>query len=91
MRQSVSRITEWSHPIIPIWRDWKRPWPISIRWADLPIRFLGKNQAALDAALGQAAAQQAQAEEARLLLTTSLSRVYFASAPCRGKSRLHVI
>jgi NodT family efflux transporter outer membrane factor (OMF) lipoprotein len=39
--------------------------------------FWGKNQAALDAALGQAAAQQAQAQEARLLLTTSLSRVYF--------------
>lgn len=48
--------------------------PLSLRYE---FDFWGKNQAALDAALGEAAAQQAQAEEARLLLTTSLARVYF--------------
>jgi NodT family efflux transporter outer membrane factor (OMF) lipoprotein len=38
--------------------------------------FWGKNRAALDAALGEAAAQEAEFAEARLLLTTAIARAY---------------
>jgi NodT family efflux transporter outer membrane factor (OMF) lipoprotein len=38
--------------------------------------FWGKNRAGLDAALGEAAAQEAEFAEARLLLTTAITRAY---------------
>ncbi|MCI0598167.1 MAG: efflux transporter outer membrane subunit [Beijerinckiaceae bacterium] len=38
--------------------------------------FWGKNRAAFDAALGEAAAQEAEFAEARLLLTTAIARAY---------------
>lgn len=37
---------------------------------------MGKNRAALEAALGDAAAQRAEMEQVRLLLSTSLARAY---------------
>ena len=48
--------------------------PLSLHYE---FDFWGKNRAILDAALGEAAAQAAETEETRLLLTTAISRVYF--------------
>jgi NodT family efflux transporter outer membrane factor (OMF) lipoprotein len=48
--------------------------PLSLRYE---FDFWGKNRAILDAALGEAAAQAAEAEETRLLLTTAVARSYF--------------
>ncbi|HUZ91057.1 MAG TPA: efflux transporter outer membrane subunit [Methylocella sp.] len=42
--------------------------------------FWGKNHAMLEAALGEAAAQEAELAEARLLLTTSVARAYVRGA-----------
>jgi outer membrane protein TolC len=42
--------------------------------------FWGKNRAVFDAALGEAAAQQAELAEARLLLTTAIARAYIRGA-----------
>ena len=48
--------------------------PLSLHYE---FDFWGKNRAMLDAALGEAAAQAAQTEETRLLLTTAVARAYF--------------
>ena len=48
--------------------------PLSLRYE---FDFWGKNRAILDASLGEAAAQAAETEEARLLLTTAVARAYF--------------
>jgi NodT family efflux transporter outer membrane factor (OMF) lipoprotein len=42
------------------------------------LDFFGKNRAALDAALGQVRAAQADAQAARMLLASSVTRSYFA-------------
>ena len=42
--------------------------------------FWGKNRAALDAALGEATAEEAEFAEARLLLTTAIARSYIRGA-----------
>lgn len=47
--------------------------PLSIRYE---LDFWGKNRAALEAALGEAAAQDAELAEVRLLLTTAIARAY---------------
>jgi NodT family efflux transporter outer membrane factor (OMF) lipoprotein len=47
--------------------------PLSFRYE---FDFWGKNRAALDAALGEAAAAQAEFAETRLLLTTAIARSY---------------
>lgn len=47
--------------------------PFVMNWE---IDFWGKNRAALEAALGDAAAQRAEMEQVRLLLSTSLARAY---------------
>jgi NodT family efflux transporter outer membrane factor (OMF) lipoprotein len=44
------------------------------------LDFFGKNQAALDAALGTARAAQADAEAARVLLASNIARAYFQLA-----------
>ncbi|MGH6810858.1 MAG: efflux transporter outer membrane subunit [Methylocella sp.] len=51
--------------------------PLSFRYE---FDFWGKNRAALEAALGEAAAQQAELAEARLLLTTEIARAYIRGA-----------
>jgi NodT family efflux transporter outer membrane factor (OMF) lipoprotein len=51
--------------------------PVSFRYE---FDFWGKNRAAFDAALGEAAAQQAELAEARLLLTTAIARAYIRGA-----------
>jgi len=48
--------------------------PLSLHYE---FDFWGKNRAILDASLGEAAAQAAEAEETRLLLTTAVARSYF--------------
>jgi len=48
--------------------------PLSLHYE---FDFWGKNRAILDAAIGEAAAQAAQTEETRLLLTTAVARAYF--------------
>ena len=48
--------------------------PLSLHYE---FDFWGKNRAILDAALGEAAAQAAETEETRLLLTTAVARSYF--------------
>jgi NodT family efflux transporter outer membrane factor (OMF) lipoprotein len=47
--------------------------PLSFRYE---FDFWGKNRAALEAALGEAAAQQAELAETRLMLTTAIARAY---------------
>ncbi|MGA9825122.1 MAG: hypothetical protein WBQ53_09865 [Methylocystis sp.] len=56
--------------------------PLSLHYE---FDFWGKNRAILDASLGEAAAQAAETEETRLLLTTATARSYFASARWRGR------
>jgi NodT family efflux transporter outer membrane factor (OMF) lipoprotein len=51
--------------------------PLSIRYE---FDFWGKNRAALEAALGEAAAQQAELAETRLLLTTAIARAFVRGA-----------
>ncbi|MGH6800229.1 MAG: efflux transporter outer membrane subunit [Methylocella sp.] len=51
--------------------------PVSFRYE---FDFWGKNRAALEAALGEAAAQQAELAETRLLLTTAIARAYIRGA-----------
>ena len=48
--------------------------PLSLHYE---FDFWGKNRAILNAAIGEAAAQAAQTEETRLLLTTAVARAYF--------------
>lgn len=48
--------------------------PLSFRYE---FDFWGKNRATLDAALGQAAAEEAERAEVRLRLTTAIARAYF--------------
>jgi NodT family efflux transporter outer membrane factor (OMF) lipoprotein len=48
--------------------------PLSLHYE---FDFWGKNRAILNAALGEAAAQAAETEEVRLLLTTAVARAYF--------------
>ncbi|PZR85456.1 MAG: histidine kinase [Hyphomicrobiales bacterium] len=50
---------------------------ISLRYE---FDFWGKNRAALEAALGEAAAEEAELAEARLLLTTAIARAYIRGA-----------
>jgi NodT family efflux transporter outer membrane factor (OMF) lipoprotein len=47
--------------------------PISAKWE---LDFWGKNRALLDAAIGDALAQEGEFEQTRLLLTTSVARAY---------------
>jgi NodT family efflux transporter outer membrane factor (OMF) lipoprotein len=47
--------------------------PISAKWE---LDFWGKNRALLDAAIGDALAQEGELEQTRLLLTTSVARSY---------------
>jgi NodT family efflux transporter outer membrane factor (OMF) lipoprotein len=47
--------------------------PISAKWE---LDFWGKNRALLDAAIGDAMAQEGEFEQARLLLTASVARAY---------------
>jgi NodT family efflux transporter outer membrane factor (OMF) lipoprotein len=47
--------------------------PISAKWE---LDFWGKNRALLDAAIGDALAQEGEFEQARLLLTASVARAY---------------
>lgn len=51
--------------------------PFSLRYE---IDFWGKNRAALDAALGEAAAEEAEHAQVRLLLTTSVARTFIRGA-----------
>jgi NodT family efflux transporter outer membrane factor (OMF) lipoprotein len=51
--------------------------PVSFRYE---FDFWGKNRAALDAALGEATAEEAEFAEARLLLTTAIARSYIRGA-----------
>jgi NodT family efflux transporter outer membrane factor (OMF) lipoprotein len=51
--------------------------PLSFRYE---FDFWGKNRAAFDAALGEAAADEAEFAEARLLLTTAIARAYIRGA-----------
>ena len=50
--------------------------------------FWGKNRAALDAALGEAAAQEAEFAEARLLLTAAIARAYIRGVVLSQQLRL---
>lgn len=47
--------------------------PISAKWE---LDFWGRNRALLDAAIGDALAQEGELEQTRLLLTTSVARAY---------------
>lgn len=51
--------------------------PMSFRYE---LDFWGKNRAALDAALGEAAAAESEVAEARLVLTASIARAYIRGA-----------
>jgi NodT family efflux transporter outer membrane factor (OMF) lipoprotein len=51
--------------------------PLSLRYE---LDFWGKNRAALDAALGESAAQEAEYAQTRLLLTTGVARAWFRGA-----------
>jgi NodT family efflux transporter outer membrane factor (OMF) lipoprotein len=54
--------------------------PLSFRYE---FDFWGKNRAAVEAALGQAAAEEAEKAEVRLRLTTSIARAYFRGQALR--------
>lgn len=54
--------------------------PLSFRYE---FDFWGKNRAILEAALGQAAAEEAEKAEVRLRLTTALARAYFRGQALR--------
>lgn len=54
--------------------------PLSFRYE---FDFWGKNRAAIEAALGQAAAEEAEKAEVRLRLTTGLARAYFRGQALR--------
>jgi NodT family efflux transporter outer membrane factor (OMF) lipoprotein len=47
--------------------------PLNLTWE---LDFWGKNRALLDAAIGEAAAQEGETEQVRLLLTTGVARAY---------------
>jgi NodT family efflux transporter outer membrane factor (OMF) lipoprotein len=47
--------------------------PLSVKWE---LDFWGRNRALMDAAIGDALAQEAELEQTRLLLTTSVARAY---------------
>ncbi len=51
--------------------------PASFRWE---LDFWGKNRAAFEAALGEAAAQEAELEQVRLALTAQIARAYIRGA-----------
>jgi NodT family efflux transporter outer membrane factor (OMF) lipoprotein len=51
--------------------------PLALRYE---LDFWGKNRAALDAALGETAAQEAEYAQTRLLLTVGAARAYFRGA-----------
>lgn len=59
--------------------------PLSLRYQ---FDFWGKNRAALEAALGEAAAEQAEQAEVRLQLTASLARAYFRGVALRRQLAL---
>lgn len=52
------------------------------------LDFWGKNRAAVEAALGETAAETAELAEARLLLTTSAARAYFRAAAAARQAAL---
>lgn len=54
--------------------------PLSLRYE---FDFWGKNRAALEAALGEAAAKEAEAAEVRLELTAAIARFYFRGVALR--------
>ncbi|WP_447979770.1 efflux transporter outer membrane subunit [Candidatus Nitrospira bockiana] len=54
--------------------------PLSFRYE---FDFWGKNRAALEAALGQAAAEEAELAEVKLRLTTGIARAYFRGQALR--------
>lgn len=47
--------------------------PLNLTWE---LDFWGKNRALLDAAIGESAAQEAELEQARLLITSGVARAY---------------
>jgi outer membrane protein TolC len=55
--------------------------PLSLRYE---FDFLGKNRAMLEAALGQAAAEEAELAQVRLHLTTGIARAMSAAMHCTG-------
>ena len=58
--------------------------PVSIRYE---FDFWGKNRADLEAALGEATAEEAELAETRLLLTTAIARSYIGGATFAQSSR----
>ncbi|MEI6802692.1 MAG: efflux transporter outer membrane subunit [Burkholderiales bacterium] len=56
--------------------------------ASWELDFFGKNRAALDAALGQMQAAQADAQAARMLLASSVARSYFQLLRLQAQSEL---
>ncbi len=59
--------------------------PLSLRYE---FDFWGKNRAALEAALGEAAAEEAERAEVRLQLTTAIARSYFRGVALRQQLEL---
>lgn len=59
--------------------------PFSIRYE---LDFWGKNRAALEASLGEAAAEEAEHAEVRLLLTTAVARTFIRAAALRQQVAL---
>lgn len=59
--------------------------PLSFRYE---FDFWGKNRAALEAALGETAAEEAEFAEARLLLTTEIARAYIRGVVLSQQLRL---
>lgn len=56
--------------------------PLSLRYE---FDFWGKNRAAMEAALGEAAAREAELAETRLLLATAVARAYFRGLAASGQ------
>lgn len=59
--------------------------PLSFRYE---FDFWGKNRATLEAALGQAAAEEAERAEVRLRLTTGIARAYFRGQALRQQHEI---
>lgn len=59
--------------------------PISAKWE---LDFWGKNRALLDAAIGDAMAQEGEFEQARLLITASVARAYLRGRILAGQLKL---
>jgi len=77
MRQSRIPPMASSPLIIPPWPSGKTMAYVNPLSLHYEFDFWGKNRAILNAALGEAAAQAAETEEVRLLLTTAVARAYF--------------